>query len=95
MEEREKEASRPRIVDFIHDDIGEDEAMIAEGFDDAIIGIGYRCGQQSLIVYDKSKVIEILVERDGMDHLEAIEFYSVNIEGAWVGEGTPMWLDRG
>jgi|TARA_R110000764_G_scaffold203152_1_gene288390 hypothetical protein len=94
MEEREKEASRPRLVDFISDNIGEDEAMTADGFDDAIIGIGHRCGQPSLMVYDKAKVIDILMERDEMSHEQALEFYSFNIEGAWVGEGTPMWLDR-
>tara|TARA_R100001369_G_scaffold86225_1_gene120547 strand:+ start:1658 stop:1963 length:306 start_codon:yes stop_codon:yes gene_type:complete len=94
MDERKKEKARPRIVDFIHDNIGEDEAMLADGFDEAILGIGHRCGQPSLIVYDKDKVIDILMKRDGMSPEEAFEFYSFNIEGAWVGEGTPMWLER-
>jgi len=94
MEEREKEESRPRLVDFIYDQLGDTIAMKADGLDDAIIGIGSRCGQVDLLVYDKSKVIEILMERDEMTDEEALEFYSFNIEGAWVGEGTPIWLER-
>ena len=95
MDEREKEKARPRsLVDFIYDNIGEDDVMSADGLDDAIIGIGSRCGQPDLLVYDKAKVIDILMERDEMTHEQALEFYSFNIEGAWVGEGTPIWLER-
>jgi hypothetical protein len=45
-----------------------------------------------IVVYDSAKVIDILIERDGMTHEEAEEFFSFNIEGAWVGEQTPVWL---
>ena len=46
------------------------------------------------MVYDKAKVIDILMERDEMSYEDALEFYSFNIEGAWAGRGTPIWLDR-
>ena len=94
MDEREKEAARPRIVDFIYDQLGDTIAMTADGFDDAIIGIGSRCGQPDLIVYDADKALDILMDRDGMSYEEAQEFFSFNVEGAWVGEGTPIWLHR-
>ena len=70
----------------------EEELMTAQGFDDAILGVGYRCGQMPIVVYDSAKVIDILMERDGMTHEEAEEYFSFNIEGAWVGEHTPIWL---
>ncbi len=70
----------------------EEELLTADGLDDAILGIGYRCGQMPIVVYDSAKVIDILTERDGMTHEEAEEFFSFNIEGAWVGEQTPVWL---
>ena len=38
------------------------------------------------------RVIEILMDRDGMSNDEAIEFFTFNIEGAWVGELTPIWM---
>ena len=44
------------------------------------------------VVYDRAKVIQTLIDRDGMTPEDAEEFFSVNIEGAWVGEATPAYL---
>jgi len=68
------------------------DALIADGYDDAIIGIGSRCGQPDLIVYDVEKVIEILMQ--DMSEEEAREYFDFNIGGSWVGDGTPIWLHR-
>jgi hypothetical protein len=68
------------------------EALTADGYDDCIIGIGERCGQSDIFVYDSDKIINKLVKRDGMDYEEALEFYSYNIAGAWMGEGTPIFV---
>ena len=38
------------------------------------------------------RVIKILMDQDGMSNDEAIEFFTFNIEGAWVGELTPIWM---
>jgi hypothetical protein len=70
------------------------EAMLADGFEAALIGIAHRCSQATLVVYDADKCIEILMSRDGMDHDEAREFFWFNTLGAWVGEGTPLFLWR-
>ena len=94
MDDREKEGHRLRIVDFVHDQIGDTIAMTAEGFDDAILGIGSRCGQPDVLVYDIDTILDILVNRDGMDITEAKTFFDYNIGGAWVGEGTPLWLQK-
>jgi hypothetical protein len=64
----------------------------AVGLDDAIIGVGQRCGDVNVIVYDSQKIVDILVERDGMDREEAWEYFEFNILGAYVGESTPMYL---
>lgn len=74
----------------IAEHIGE-ELLQLDGFDDAIIGFAERCGQPPLLVYDHSKIIEILVGQ-GMEYDEALEYYDFNIGGAWVGEGTPLTL---
>ena len=66
--------------------------LIADGLDDAILGVGSRCGQPDLVVYDESRIINILMERDGMSYSEALEFYEFNIKGSWVGDDTPIWL---
>lgn len=66
--------------------------MRAVGLDDAIIGVGQRCGDVNVIVYDSQKIVDILVERDGMNREEAWEYFEFNILGAYVGESTPMYL---
>ena len=69
------------------------DLLKADGLDDAIIGVVQRMGIQA-ICYDEDKVIEILMERDGMTYEEAIEYFDFNIAGAWVGESTPFFLQR-
>lgn len=66
--------------------------MDPERFDAAIIGVTERMGQLPTICYNKTKVLEILME-DGMDYDEAIEYYEYNIVGAWMGEQTPTFLE--
>jgi len=70
------------------------EALKADGFDDAILGIASRCGQNDLIAYDVNKIISILMERDGMDYEEAQEFFEFNIVGAYMGENTPVFITK-
>jgi hypothetical protein len=33
------------------------------------------------------------MDRDGMDDIEAIEYFDFNVSGAWVGENTPIFLE--
>jgi len=61
-------------------------------FDDAIIGIAERCGMDSVLAYDEDKIIDILMEKYDMDGSEAQEWYSYNMVGAYVGEGTPIFV---
>jgi hypothetical protein len=64
-----------------------------DGFDEAIIGPAtiWR-GQEmvSVLVYDAEKIREILMARDGMDFEGAREHIEFNIEGAYMGEHTPV-----
>ena len=70
------------------------EALFADGFDEAIIGVAERCGQPTLVVYDADKCIDILMGRDGMDPEEAHEHFAFNVTGAWMGENTPLFMWR-
>jgi hypothetical protein len=71
-----------------------ENALLADGFDDAIVGVAMRCSMPALVVYDAAKCIDILMQRDGMSHEEAFEFFDFNTLGAWAGEGTPLFLWR-
>jgi len=60
----------------------------ADGFDEAIIGVS-----GNKIVYSRMKCIQILMIRDKMTFEEADEFFDFNVEGAYVGKKTPIWVD--
>lgn len=32
------------------------------------------------------------MDRDGMTNAKAVEFFEYNIEGAWTGVTTPVWM---
>jgi hypothetical protein len=63
----------------------------ADGLDEALIGVGRRCGQDEILVYSVNRCLEILMA-DGATHEEAVEYFEFNIMGAWVGPETPMWV---
>jgi hypothetical protein len=62
--------------------------LVADGFDDAIIGIDLNTER---LVYSTSKCIEILMK--DMSHEEAIEHFEFNVSGSYMGEKTPIWCD--
>ena len=65
-----------------------------EGCDDAVIGIASRCGDDPLVVYDRDKLVKNFMKKDGMTFEEAEEWVSYNIEGSFIGEGTPLIFER-
>jgi hypothetical protein len=67
-------------------------AMLANGFEDALVGYGYQFNYP-VAVYSMNGCMEILMKRDGMNDEEAMEFFNFNVQGAWVGESTPIFLD--
>jgi hypothetical protein len=69
-------------------------SIILDGFDDAIIGITEEFGKEPRILYSKDKILEILTSDNQMDILEAIEYYEFNILGSYLGERTPIFLDK-
>ena len=72
--------------------IQEDEPLKADGFDEAIIGQEYHDGRY---VYSIERILEILMLRDDMTMEDAMEFFSFNIGGAYVGEMTPLYIWTG
>lgn len=67
---------------------------ICDGFNDAIVGVGARCGKPDVVIYDYDKMIEVLM-KDGMTDTNAAEYISYNILSAWVGDDTPVVMYRG
>jgi len=79
---------RPNKLEMIMDYYPDMEFLSADGFDDALIGI-----VDEKLVYSKAICLQILMNENDLDHDEALEFYMFNIEGAYMGEKTPIWVD--
>ena len=86
--ENKKKVQHYTCTDIISD-INPD-AKLADGFDEAIIGYDANC----TVVYDYSKCMKILMERDNMPDHEAHEHMEFNVVGAYVGDFTPIFIHR-
>ena len=65
-------------------------ALMANGFEEALIGFGYQFNKP-LAVYDRNKCLNILMST-GMDYEEAVEYFEFNVVGSYVGETTPVFI---
>ena len=68
-----------------------EDALMADGFDEAIIGVASRINLGPLVCYDRHKCIQILMDREDWDYDEAEEFFEFNTARVQ-GEGTPLFL---
>ena len=77
-----------RKIDIICDVYPDESFLQADGYDDAIIGVN-----NEKLVYSITKCINILMTRDGMTPFDAHDYFEFNVQGAYVGEKTPIWVD--
>lgn len=68
------------------------EPLAADGLDEALLGVGTQ-GDRVLLVYDLAAVRRVLLAQGCPDD-QLDEHISFNILGAWVGEGTPVFVER-
>lgn len=73
-----------------------DDTLLIDNYAYALIGVCLTWHGNMLVertIYDGPKMVEGMVDEDGMTEEEAIEYIDVNIVGAYVGETTPiiMW----
>lgn len=61
-------------------------------FDEAIIGIGSRCGFEDVYVYDAVRVVNTFIDQDEMTEEEAWEHFHYNVLGSYVGTTTPIFV---
>tara|TARA_Y100000310_G_scaffold217316_1_gene218391 strand:- start:225 stop:473 length:249 start_codon:yes stop_codon:yes gene_type:complete len=67
------------------------DLLFADGFDDAIIGVS-RTFNKISIAYDTIRCLHILMTREGMSEIDALEHFEYNIVGAYVGDYTPTFV---
>jgi hypothetical protein len=78
------------IEDWIFDHFPDEDIILADGMEEAFIGIATQFNT-SMAIYDVKKCIRGLIN-EGMTSEEAEEWFSFNTQGAYVGENTPAFL---
>ena len=73
--------------------LAENDALLADGFEEALIG--YTQGSNVVAVYDYDTCVSILIHRDSMTIEDAVEFMEYNVEGSYVGDKTPVFISYG
>ena len=63
-----------------------DNTLKADGFDDCIVGVDTK----SRLIYNADKIVDNLAK--DMTREEALEFFYYNIDGAYMGEYTPVFM---
>lgn len=74
------------LLETILDDYPDDTFLKADGFDDAIIGVW-----NGKLAYSTKACIDILTK--DMSYEDAVEYFYYNVEGSYVGEKTPIFID--
>ena len=85
---KHKETKMPVTRDWIDEtcDIRGINALCADGFDEAILGM-----LGDVVAYSTKKILDILMEQ-GLSYEDAQEHFDFNIAGS-MGEGYPVYID--
>jgi hypothetical protein len=67
------------------------EALLADEFEDALIGYTANLHHPVVAVYDLGLCVRKLMD-DGLSEDEAVEYLSFNTLGAYVGENGPLFV---
>lgn len=83
------------LVDDLADQLEEPLLRIdpPEVYDAAVVGHAHYKGTP-VLVYDADLVIAQMMKHDGASYEEAVEWHEFNTFGAWLGDGTPIFLWR-
>ena len=92
--EKETEAETFLDANIKHERLVEidEEILLADGFEDALLGYAERAAAPIVAAYDRERCIQIMIDRDGMTFEEAEEFFDFNVVGAYMGEKTPVFI---
>ena len=93
----EDDIDKTEWINAIADYFSDQEILRIDGFDNAVIGWtdSWVNGNRPVrLIYDAESVIEILINQQDLTEEEAWEYYSLNIIGSYMGEGTPIFMNR-
>lgn len=77
------------ILQSIVENCPDQEFVIADGFDDCVIGYEESSGR---LIYSTIECVRTL-QADGMSEEDALDYFYYNVQGAYVGDLTPIWCN--
>ena len=78
------------FLDEIMELYPEEEFLKADGFDSAIVGVE---PNNMKLVYNRDKMIGILMLEQELTEIDAIEYLEQNTWNTYVGEKTPIFIE--
>lgn len=81
---------KEQIDSWVDENYPDQEILLADSFEEAFVGVATQF-DKPIAVFDRQKCIKILM-RD-MSEEDAYEYFAFNIEGAYVGEHTPAFIE--
>lgn len=87
---------RNLIVASLEEEFPDDWKYIklAEGLEEAYIGVAETFGSPPRACYDYNKCIEIFARPSDMTYDDAVEYFNVNTAGSYVGPTTPIFIKQ-
>lgn len=64
-----------------------------DGFDNCFLGV-VKINNLNVFAYDRCKILQTLMFRDGATDEEALDYFDFNIIGSYVGEKTPAFITK-
>jgi hypothetical protein len=71
-----------------------EEMVVLEGFDNAIIGVAHQYGQPPVALYDIEKIVKIIMKEESCTKEEAEEFVHYNIVNAHFSDSNPIYMEK-
>ena len=75
------------------DYLRENEAVLYDEFEDALIGVSDNTCTPIRAIYDSNRCVEILMSNSIDDYEDACEYFEYNYLGAYLGESTPIFTE--
>ena len=72
-----------------------EDAVLYDDFDDALIGIAHRHGAGAIAAYDIAEVFKVIEKNLGPSCTEkdAVDHFEYKVMGTWAGEHTPIFIE--
>jgi hypothetical protein len=83
----------PKLRTFLGEEY--EGLLLADGFDDCMLGVSYTWTgngtREFVAIYSVADILKVLM-KDGMSYEEDEEYFDFNIESAYVGRRTPIYV---